>query len=61
MSTSHKTQDEITEHFDDEKTMKQNAKEIAKLIKMSKHCVVYTGAGVSTSAKIPDFRGPQGL
>jgi formylmethanofuran dehydrogenase subunit B len=60
MSTSHKTQDEITEHFDDENIMKKNAKEIAKLIKNSNHCVVFTGAGISTSAKIPDFRGPQG-
>lgn len=47
--------------IDDDETLKSKCLELAKAIKNSKNCVIYTGAGISTSASIPDYRGPNGL
>jgi len=55
------TEEELKEYFDDPQELDKKVKELAQLIRNSKHMVIYTGAGVSTSAKIPDYRGPQGI
>ena len=39
----------------------KNLDEIASLIEQAVNIVALTGAGLSTAAGIPDFRGPQGL
>jgi NAD-dependent deacetylase len=38
-----------------------NITRCVELIQQSKNTIVLTGAGISTNAGIPDFRGPQGL
>lgn len=42
-------------------SIEQKAETLAQLIAESNYIVVYTGAGISTSASIPDYRGPNGL
>ncbi|CAF4344155.1 unnamed protein product, partial [Adineta steineri] len=44
------------EHFDTATHLEKKLDQLAQWIKESRHFIVFTGAGVSTSTGIPDFR-----
>ena len=56
MNTAHKTVEEKQEHFDSEPELESKATYLARAIKKSRHFVAFTGAGISTSAGVQDFR-----
>lgn len=73
-SPSQAFDDERKEFLNTDAVLRERVKEVAKLVREARHCVIYTGAGISTrfvleiglllmlaSANIPDFRGPQGV
>lgn len=41
--------------------VRKKCSDLAKLIKNASNIVVYTGAGISTSARLPDYRGKDGM
>jgi len=52
---------EITEYFDDADVLQAKVKKLADLVRSSKYCVAFTGAGISASSGIATYRGPQGF
>jgi mono-ADP-ribosyltransferase sirtuin 6 len=51
----------LPENKDTKRRLAVKLKRLTELIQKSNHTVVLTGAGISTSAGIPDFRGPYGI
>ena len=49
------------ELFDSEDELRRKVKELAILVRAARKIVAFTGAGISTSCGIPDFRGPSGI
>ncbi len=55
-STAHKTEEQKKEFFDSEEVLDRKIQLLADMILNSKHFISFTGAGISTSAGIPDYR-----
>ncbi|KAL7842360.1 hypothetical protein SRHO_G00240490 [Serrasalmus rhombeus] len=51
----------LPEVFDTPEEVKAKVETLAQLIRDSQYMVVHSGAGISTSSGIPDFRGPKGV
>ena len=51
----------LKEFEESDEIISQKVDEVVRLIQQSTHTVFHTGAGISTSTGIPDFRGPTGV
>ena len=51
----------IPEIHDPDYIFEQKVNVLTDLLRRSTYTVVHTGAGLSTAAGIPDFRGPNGI
>lgn len=51
----------VEEYIEEEENIEKKEQELSDLIKKANHFIVFSGAGLSTSSGIPDFRGPNGV
>ncbi|XP_037939826.1 NAD-dependent protein deacetylase Sirt6 [Teleopsis dalmanni] len=51
----------LPERFDSDEELEKKCLRLVDILETAKYVVIHTGAGISTSAGIPDFRGPNGV
>ena len=56
MDTAIKSEEEKKEYFDSPEELDNKVTMLAEMIITSQHFVAFTGAGISTSAGVPDYR-----
>jgi NAD-dependent SIR2 family protein deacetylase len=54
--TAINSEEEKKEYFDTPEVLDQKCEQLALMIRSAEHFVAFSGAGISTSAGIPDFR-----
>ena len=54
--TAHKNEEEKREYFDSPEVLDEKVSLLAEMVITANHFVAFTGAGISTSCGIPDYR-----